>query len=155
MYGRVRFPTRSEYSLRSYSPFSVENCSHWLIQFNGENVVDTIAPSFFSGRGGGGSWGSSSNLQVTRGAIKSQMSSNSGHICLLPLELHNLECWKNVVDMITSSFSIGSLWNLQPAKSEYSLRSYSPLSVETFSHTLEWPSVWERAVHSVYRECLS
>ena len=47
-----------------------------------ENI---IAPSFLIG---------SSDLQVTRRAIKSRTSSNSGHICLLTLELCALERWK-------------------------------------------------------------
>ena len=48
--------------------------------------MDAIAASFFIG--------SSSNLKVTRAAIKSRTSSNSGHICLLTLELRSFERWK-------------------------------------------------------------
>ena len=61
--------------------------------------MDVIAPSFLIG--------SSSNLQVTSTAIKSRMSSNSGHVRQLTSKLHTLER-KNVVVMIAPSFLIGS-----------------------------------------------
>ena len=67
--------------------------------------MDTIVPSF--------SIGSSSNWQVTRAGLKSQMSINSGQIRSLTLELLALECLKKVVDMIAPLLFIESWSNLQ------------------------------------------
>ena len=47
--------------------------------YNGENAVDTITTLFLIG--------SSSNFLVTRSCVKSQTSSNYGHICPFTLEL--------------------------------------------------------------------
>ena len=58
--------------------------------------MDTTAPSFLSKL--------ASNLQVSRAAIKSQTSSNFGHIHSLTLELPALECRKkNPVDSVAPS----------------------------------------------------
>ena len=54
--------------------------------YNGENVVDTTAPSFLIG--------SLSNLQVTRIGIKSRMCLHLGHIWLLNSGLLTLEHMK-------------------------------------------------------------
>ena len=55
--------------------------------YNGENVVNTLAPSFLIG--------SSSFLQKTRTCIKTWMSSNFNQIVPLNAELPALECLKN------------------------------------------------------------
>ena len=81
---RFRFRGRLDYSLWRYSTLSDEKFSHKTC--NGENVVLRIAPSLLIE--------SSSNLQVTRTAIKSRTSSNSGKIGLFTLELLALECKK-------------------------------------------------------------
>ena len=77
------------------------------LTYIGENVVNIIiAPLFFIG--------SSSHLQITRTGIKSWMSSNSGQIQPVTLELLALEVLKkNVVYTIVSLILVGSLPNLQ------------------------------------------
>ena len=55
--------------------------------FNGENVVNTLAPSFLIG--------SSSFLQVIRTTIRVGMSSKFGQIQPQTAELAALECLKN------------------------------------------------------------
>ena len=50
--------------------------------------MNMIVPSFFIG--------SSSNLQIIRTGIKSQISLNSGHIRSVTLELLALECLKKM-----------------------------------------------------------
>ena len=79
--------------------------------------METIAPSFLIEL--------SSNVQVSRRAIESRTSSNSGHICLLTLELRALERWKNVVDQIEYSFLIGSVCTLQVTRTGINTRTSS------------------------------
>ena len=65
--------------------------------------MDTIEPSFLIG--------SSSNMQVTRTAIRSWMSLNSGHIHQLTLELPALERWKKSCGH-DSAFSLDWIFKL-------------------------------------------
>ena len=62
---------------------ALERLKNFLLFYNGENLVSTLAPSFLPG--------SSSFLQVTRTTIKAWMSSNLGRIPPLTLELAALE----------------------------------------------------------------
>ena len=92
-------------------------CGIWLYQvliiaylftYNGENVVDTIAPSFFIR--------SSSNLQVTRTCIKSQNSVDFSQIWPLSFELLALERQKKKVVDTTWLYFLSDL--LQPCKQQ-------------------------------------
>ena len=70
----------------------LDHLEKYPLTYNGENVVNTLAPSCLIG--------SSSFLQKTRTCIKAWMSSNFNQIGPLNVELPALECLKNQCIML-------------------------------------------------------
>ena len=105
-----------------------------------ENIVDTIAPSFFIG--------CYSNLQVTRTGIKSWTSSILGHFRLFALELFALEHRKlflrhngeNVMDTRAPLF--------------FFIRSSSVLQITRTGIKSHTSSIWARWEYSSTCRCI-
>ena len=141
---QVKFWSRSAHSLWSYSPLSdeilpLERRNIFPLTYNGENVVRRVAPSLLIE--------SSSNLQVTRTAIKSWMSLNSGQF--------RVTCpWvpKNAIFDLVWSIAflvlIGFLWDLQIIWTGIKSRT-SSISCQIGLLTLELLALWENVVQRI------
>ena len=93
--GRVQFWVSSENSFWSWLALERRKLFPYTCSLNGKIVVSTIAPSLLIG--------SSSNLKVTRTAIKSRTSSNFGQIGQFTSELLAIECRKTQYSILSGA----------------------------------------------------
>ena len=102
---------------------ALERLEKYPYTYKGENVVNTLAPSFLSG--------SSSFLQVIRTTISVRMNSKFGQIRLQTAELAALELLKMMyidANTLAPSFSIGSSSILQVIRTTSRSRMSSKFS---------------------------